>query len=177
MRHSRHQHPPTVLQISAMYPFRNGRPRRAKPTLETTPRIASAPHRGVAREDVTVTLDGVEQVLTVVRQERIHGSQAYWLCRCGSLRWHLYIRGSEIGCRVCLRLTYASQRTRNGAALRARKIRRKLGAAPLPAPLPPRPRNVWAAARYDRLVRELAVCEAAIAKRLGDMVEQKKRRT
>jgi hypothetical protein len=119
-------------------------------------------------------LDGIERTLTVVRQERIHGSQAYWLCNlCGSLRWHLYIRGREIACRKCLAggLTYTSQRTRHGAALRARKLRRRLGAAPSPlAPLPPRPRNVWAAARYDRLVRELALCETALASKLHAMV-------
>jgi len=136
------------------------------------------PDAGVAREDVTVTLDGVERVLTIVREERIHGSQGYWLCnRCGAARWHLYIRGSEIACRKCFSLTYASQRTRNGAALRARKIRRKLGAAPgLLAPLPPRPRNVWAARYYDKLVRELAACEGSLAQRLGAMVERRRKR-
>src|SRR5262249_37754597 len=136
-----------------------------------------APHRGVAREDVRVVVDGREQTLTVVRQDRIHGQEAYWCCnRCGALRWHLYIRDSQIGCRECLGLTYAVKTTRNTAALRARKIRRALGGAPgLLAPLPPRPRNVLAAARYDRLVRELAVCETAIAQKLGDMVGRRRK--
>src|SRR5262249_28147496 len=136
------------------------------------------PDAGRAREDVTVTLDGVEHVLTVVRQERIHGTQGYWCCnRCGRLCWHLYIRGSEIACRKCFSLTYASQRTRDGAALRARKIRRKLGASASPfGPLPPRPKNVWAAAYYDKLTRKLAICEAGIAARLGNMVERQRKR-
>lgn len=161
-----------------MFRFRNGRPRKAKATVEGTPRIASAPHRGLAREDVRVALNGVEHVLTVVRQERIHGSQAYWLCnRCGRMCWYLHIRGPEISCRKCLHLTYASQRTKHGAALRARKLRRKLGAAPgLLAPLPERPRNVWAAAYYDRLARELAVQEGVIAQRLGAIVERRRKK-
>jgi hypothetical protein len=93
------------------------------------------------------------------------------------LYWHLYVRGGEIACRACLGLVYASQRTRDGSVLRARKLRRKLGAAPgLLGELPPRPRNVWAAAYYDRLTRELAICEAAIAQRLGHMVERRRKR-
>src|SRR5215510_15079914 len=68
---------------------------------------ASAPHRGLAREEVVVLVDGIEQRLEIVRQERIHGQQAYWACpRCSELRWHLYARGNEIACRRCLRLSY-----------------------------------------------------------------------
>src|SRR5262245_9563067 len=161
-----------------MFHFANGRPRKPRPLVETTPRIASAPHRGVAREQVTVVLDGKEQTLTIVRQPRIHGQEAFWDCpHCGKLRWHLYVRDGEVACRVCLGLDYACRRTRNTAALRARKLRRKLGApASILGPLPPRPRNVWVAARYDRLVRELAICEAALAARLGDMVGRRRRR-
>ena len=139
---------------------------------------ASPPHRGLAREEVVVVVDGREQRLAIVRQDRIHGQEAYWLCpRCGSARMHLFLLNGEIGCRGCFHLSYAVQRTRNRAALRARKLRRKLGAAAsLFAPLPPRPRNVWAAARYDRLARELAICEAALAQRLRDMVGRRRKR-
>jgi hypothetical protein len=85
----------------------------------------------------------------------------------------LYAIGGEIACRECLGLTYKVKTMRNTAALRARKIRRKLGAALDPmSPLPPRPCNVWAAAYYDKLVRELGVCEAALASKLRDMVER-----
>lgn len=161
-----------------MYPFRSGPPRRPKPTLESVPRLLPPPSRGRARETVTVTLGGVEHRLEIIRQPRIHGTQGYWTCnRCGRLCWYLHIRGTEIACRKCFSLTYASQRTRHGAALRAAKIRRRLGAAPgLLGPLPPRPRNVWARAYHDKLVRKLAICEAAIAQRLGRMVERKRRR-
>ena len=114
----------------------------------------------------------------IVRQDRIHGQEAYWDCpRCGKLRWHLYLHNSEIACRECLGLTYRCNTTRNTAALRARKLRRRLGAAPgLLSPIPPRPRNVWAAARYDRLVRELAICEAVLAARLRAMVGRRRKR-
>jgi hypothetical protein len=126
-----------------MFPFANGRPPGPRRLVETTLRIASAPSIGVAREEARVVVDGVEQRLEIVRQERIHGRQAYWACpTCGKLRWHLYLRDSQIGCRICLGLTHFCNHTRNRAALRARKLRRKLGAAPgLLSALPSRPRH------------------------------------
>jgi len=33
--------------------------------------VPSPPHRGVAREEITVLVDGVPQTLEIVRQERI----------------------------------------------------------------------------------------------------------
>lgn len=174
---SSHKHRACGIDFG-MFPFGKGRPRRPKPIVETTPRIASAPHRGVAREEVRVVVDGVEQRLAIVRQDRIHGQEAFWECpTCARLRWHLYLLNGQIGCRVCLGLDYACRRTRNTVAIRAAKLRRRLGApAGLLSPLPPRPRNVWAAAYYDRLVRELAVCEAALAQRLGVLVGRRRKR-
>jgi hypothetical protein len=85
---------------------------------------------GVAREEVTLLVDGAPQTLEIVRQERIHGQEAYWVCpRCGELRWHLYVHNSEVACRVCLGLSYAC-RHHNAAAIRARKLRRRLGSLP-----------------------------------------------
>src|SRR5215469_11119701 len=112
-----------------------------KPTVENTTRIAPPSHRGLAREEVRVVVDGVPQTLEVVRQERIHGQEGYWSCpRCGELRWHLYVHNSEVACRVCLGLSYAC-RHHNAAAIRARKLRRKLGGSgKLLTALPPRPR-------------------------------------
>ena len=37
---------------------------------------ASPPHRGLAREEVVVVVDGREQRLAIVRQDRIHGQEA-----------------------------------------------------------------------------------------------------
>jgi len=136
-------------------------------------------------EAVTVVVGGIEQRLEIVRQERIHGLQGYWCCNlCGKLYWHLYVRSNQIGsnqivgCRKCLGLTYRVKTTRNTAAIRAAKLRRRLGAAPgLLGELPPRPRNVWAAQRYDKLVRELARCEGSLAQKLGDMVGRRRKRT
>jgi hypothetical protein len=138
----------------------------------------SAPHRGVAREEVRVVVDGREQQLAIVRQDRIHGQEAFWECpACGKLRWHLYLLGGQIGCRVCLGLDYPCRRTRNTAAIRAAKLRRRLGApVGLLSPLPPRPRNVWVAAYYDWLVREIAAAEAVITARLRDMVGRRRKR-
>ena len=148
-------------------------------TWEILPRAGpQPPSTGVAHEEVCVVIDGKEQTLEIVRQPRIRGQEAFWLCpRCGSARWHLYLLSGEVGCRECLNLSYAVRHTRNRAALRARKLRRKLGGLPgLLSPIPPRPRNVWAAARYDRLVRELAICEAVLAARLRAMVGRRRKR-
>src|SRR5262249_42087353 len=55
--------------------------------------------------------------------------------------------------------------------------RRKLGASEeLLAPLPPRPRQHMAAAKYDRLVAQLVVAEAVIAAQLRDIVVRVRRR-
>jgi hypothetical protein len=58
-----------------MFPFANGRPPGPRRLVETTLRIASAPSIGVAREEARVVVDGVEQRLEIVRQERIHGGK------------------------------------------------------------------------------------------------------
>src|SRR5262249_29254388 len=97
-----------------MFHFTNGWPRRPRATVENTPRVAQPPSTGVARETVTVRVDGVELELEIVRQERIHGQEGYWCCpRCGALRWHLYLHAGEIACRQCHGLSYACRHTLN----------------------------------------------------------------
>jgi hypothetical protein len=147
--------------------------------VENTQRVAAPPHRGVARETVTVVVDGVEQELEVVRQDRINGGQqAYWSCpRCGVLRSHLYVCDGALACRCCHGLDYRSRHVLHRALIRAAKLRRKLGAAPgLLAPLPPRPRR-WRRDYYARLIAELVAAEASIAARLRDTVKQVRRRS
>jgi len=160
-----------------MFPFRNGRPRRPRPTVETTPRVAPPPHRGPAREEVRVVVEGVEQELEIVRQDRIHGQEAFWLCpRCSKPRLHLYLHAGEIACRQCLGLSYACKHTRNTAALRARKLRRRLGGLPgLLSPIPPRPRH-WRRDYWARAIAELIVVENVLAARLADMVGRRRKR-
>src|SRR5215831_5044403 len=60
-------------------------PRR---TVESTQKVAAPPHAGLARETLTLSVDGVPQEVEVVRQERfLGGTQAYWCCpKCGALR-------------------------------------------------------------------------------------------
>ena len=160
-----------------MFPFGKGRPRKPRATVETTPRIASPPSRGVAREEVHVVVDGAPQELEIIRQERIHGQEAYWVCsRCGELRWHLYVRNSEIACRVCFGLSYACKRHHNAAVNRARKLRRRLGGLPgLLSPIPLRPRH-WRRDHYARVIAELVAVEATLAARLRDMVSRRRKR-
>jgi hypothetical protein len=161
-----------------MFPFGKGRPKRPRPTIETTPRIASPPHRGVAREAVRVVVDGVEQTLEIVRQERIHGTEAYWRCPgpCGELRWHLYLLNGVVACRECLGLIYSSDRTRNRAARRARRLRRKLGGLPSPlAPLPPRPKY-QRRDLYAQTIAQIIAAEGVLAARLGAMVGRRRKR-
>jgi hypothetical protein len=116
-------------------------------------------------------------VLEIVRQERIHGQEAFWRCsQCGVLRWHLYLRNGDVGCRECLGLSYACRHTRNRAALRARKLRRRLGGSPsLLAPLPKRPRH-WRRDYWARALSELAAAEAVLAARLSAMVGRRRKR-
>src|SRR5215831_291115 len=160
-----------------MFPFGKGRPHKPRPTVETMPRVAPPPHRGLAREEVVVVVDGREQRLEIIRQDRIRSQQGYWQCpRCGELRWHLYVHSGEIGCRVCLGLSYACKHTRNTAAIRARKLRRRLGGFPgLLSPIPPRPRH-WRRDYYARAIAELVAVEATLAARLRDMVGRRRKR-
>jgi|SRR5215472_1105967 len=151
----------------------------------STPKVASPPSAGLARESVTLRVGETEQTIEIVRQPRhLGGHQAYWLCpKCSALRSHLYVvqdgprDGALLCCRVCGKLSYRSQHVLHPALIRAAKLRRKLGAAPgLLAPLPLRPCNVWAAARYDRLTRELAAAEDVIAEMLGATIKALERR-
>src|SRR5262249_41986046 len=147
----------------------SGQPPTSKRSLENAPKVATPPHRGIARETITVVIDGTPQELEVVRQDRINGGQqAYWLCpRCGALRCHLYLHNGERARRCCHRLLdYRSRHVHHPAVLRAAKLRRKLGAAPgLLSALPPRPRP-WRRDYYARLIAELVAAEASIAARL-----------
>ena len=159
--------------------FGTGHQRTHKPLVETTQRVAAPPSTGLARETVTLLVDGVPQELEVVRQDRIHGQQAYWRCprRCAALRSHLYVVDGSLTCRVCGGLTYRSQHVLHPAVTWAAKLRRKLGATSgLLSPLPPRPQHNMQAARYDRLARELAAAEAVIAELLGATIKALERR-
>src|SRR5262249_56837951 len=163
--------PEPEYRFQQMFHFANGRPRRPRATIETTPRVAQPPSTGVACEEVRVVIDGKEQTLEIVRQPRIHGQEAFWLCpgRCASVRMHLYLLNGEIGCRECLNLSYAVRHTRNRAALRARKLRRKLGGLPgLLSPIPPRPRH-WRRDYYAPVIAELVAGEGTLAARLAAM--------
>jgi hypothetical protein len=141
------------------------------------PRVAPPPHRGLAREEVRVVVDGAEQVIEIVRQDRVRGQMAYWQCpTCGELRWHLYLLNGEIACRECLGLSYACKRPHNAVVIRARKLRRRLGGLPgLLSPLPPRPRH-WRRDYWARAIAELIAVENVLAARLGDMVGRKRKR-
>jgi hypothetical protein len=150
----------------------------SKSFVEDTQRVAAPPHAGLARETLTLLVDGVSQELEVVRQERhLGGTQAFWVCRCGALRSHLYVVHGVLQCRACGSLSYRSRRVqRYKAVLRAARLRRKLGAAPsLLAPVPPKPKY-WSRAYYARLVGELIAVEDVIAGMLGATVKALERR-
>src|SRR5262249_54919960 len=101
-------------------------PRR---TVESTQKVAAPPHAGLARETLTLSVDGVPQEVEVVRQERfLGGTQAYWCCpKCGALRSHLYVVAGELAGRLCHRLRSGSGRVSPMVA-RAARLRRRLGA-------------------------------------------------
>src|SRR5262245_13754838 len=159
--------------------FGAGPRRTRRPLVETTTRIAAPPHRGAARETITVRVDGVPAELEVIRQPRhFGGQQAFWVCKCGALRSHLYVHNGELVGRCCHpNIDYRSRHTLHPALIRAAKLRRKLGAAPgLLAPLPRKPRH-WRPDYYARLITELVAAEASIAARLHVTVGQVQRRS
>jgi hypothetical protein len=139
------------------------------------------PLTAFAREaTISILVNGKPETIDVVCDPRNYGGdgQKFFVCGCGRRVQHLYARPDEpLRCRRCAGLTYRSQLTKRRGLHRARDLRRKLGASEeLLAPLPPRPRNVWAAAHYDRLVAKLVAAEAVIAAQLHDMVVRVRRR-
>jgi hypothetical protein len=146
--------------------------------LETVPGVAAPRHAGLARETVTVVIDGVEQLVEIVRQPRhLGGTQGYWCCpQCSALRSHLYVLDGTLLCRVCGKLDYRSRHVLHPAVLRVAKLRKRLNAPPgLLSPLPRKPPR-WRWAYWARMVAELAVLEAALAAQLHATVLAVERR-
>ena len=138
-------------------------------------RLARLPLTAFARETtVRVVVNGKPETLDVVSDARNYGGdgQQFFLCpACSRKVQHLYLRDERLACRRCAGLTYRSQHTKRRGLHRARDLRRKLGASEeLLVPLPLRPRQHMAAAKYDRLVAQLVAAEAVIAAQLHDMV-------
>src|SRR5262249_43810179 len=106
---------------------------------------------------LALTIDGgFEQAVRLARRTGTLGGQVvlFHCPRCESRRWHLYLGGGAVACRGCLGLRYASRHTWWAPSLvRARRLRRRLGADLMPfSLLPPRaPRRGWAALMYDRI--------------------------
>jgi hypothetical protein len=152
--------------------------------VEDTQRVAAPPARALdgslARETVVLVIGGVSTPIEVERQARPRGGcQGYWRCpHCDRRCCALFIVQNAPACRRCLHLGYRSRsRQHHAAVLRVAKLRKKLGAGPsLLSKLPPRPKHNGQAARYDRLVRELAEQEAIVAGMLGGIVHALKRR-
>jgi hypothetical protein len=144
--------------------------------VDAVQKVGAPPPRGLARETVTLLVDGVPQEIEVVRQDRIHGQQAYWRCaQCSALRSHLYVVDGALACRVCHRLDYRSRHTLH-LPLRVARLRKRLGALPsVLAPLPQRPPR-WRPDYWARAIAELAVLEAALAARLHATVQAVERR-
>jgi len=141
------------------------------------------PLTAFAREaTISILVNGKPETIDVVCDPRNYGGdgQRFFLCPvCSRKVQHLYLprEGEQLTCRRCAGLTYRSQLTKRRGLHRARDLRRKLGASEeLLAPLPPRPRQHMAAAKYDRLVAQLLAAEAVIAAQLRDMVARVRRR-
>ena len=139
--------------------------------------VAAPLHRGLAREAVRVVVDGVEQVVEVVRQERhLGGQQGYWVCpRCAELRSHLFVLNGSLCCRVCGKLSHRSRHVPRAVA-RAAKLRHRLGGVPgLLSPLPRKPRH-WSPVYYRRLIAELIEAEKVLAALLGGTIRALEKR-
>ena len=163
-----------------------GKPRKPRPLVDSSARIcvydvrgvATAPLMALAREAVTVVINGAEMVIDVVRDARfLGGGQRYFLCPdCSRKVWHLYVRDERLACRKCAGLDYASKHTRRQGLNRVRNLRRKLGATPNPlAPVPPRP-PYWRRDHWARAITQLALAETVLAAQLHAMVPRVRRR-
>ena len=187
----RRQQRATYFDMSRPVSFGKGRPRKPRPTVETTPRIfigdiARALFTPRPREaTVCVVVNGKPEVLDVVFEDRNYGGrgQPYFLCgTCSRKCQHLYLRddprdGRRLTCRRCSSgVTYASRCTRRRGINRVRRLREKIGALPSPLmPIPERPRHV----RRDywtRAIARIAAAETLVAAELHDMLVRARRR-
>ena len=169
--------------------FGKGRPRKPRPTVETTPRIGVRDLPRAARSlstvsrasgtSVRVVVNGKPEALDVVCDPRNYGGdgQRFFPCpTCSRKVQHLYLRDERLACRRCADLTYRSQLTKRRGLHRARDLRRKLGAVPgLLGPLPVRPKH-WRQDYWARSIAQLVTAEAVKAAQLRDMVVRVRRR-
>jgi hypothetical protein len=107
---------------------------------------------------------GRAAVVRVVWEDgQLGGVRPWFRCACGSRRRFLHVQSGRVACRECLGLVYRSRCYRWASARllqRVSRLRRRLGAAEvLFGEIPPRPWHHWPAKRYDRLVREIEICE------------------
>ena len=159
----------------------NGPPRTRRRMIDAAQRIGSPPARSplgdLAREQLVVSVGGVEQLVEVERQERPRGgAQGYWRCPvCDRRCCALFVVGGALCCRKCGSLDYRSRHVLHPAVLKAAKLRRKLGAAPgVLSRIPPRPPH-WRSDYWARSLRELAAQEAIVADLVNATVRAAKR--
>jgi hypothetical protein len=111
-----------------------------------------------------VVLDVAGSKITVpIAWEPVHygGARPWFRCpRCSARRRFLRVRDDRLGCVPCLNLVYRSRvvRWKTSRSLhRVRRLRARLGLDPRPlTPLPLHPVRIKG---YDRLTRELELCE------------------
>jgi hypothetical protein len=94
------------------------------------------------------------------------GNLCFFLCpACRQRRWHLYLSGTRLACRRCLRLDYQSRHVARPATLRAAKLRERLVAD--------RP---IAGVRRRRMIERLEELEAKMHRDLAVTVRAAERR-
>jgi hypothetical protein len=116
---------------------------------------------------VTLTIGGVGKVMVSLAWElttgHCVGARPWFTCPiCSARRRFLHLQGNRLGCRECFRLAYRSRTVRWASSRplrRAMRLRARLGAAGLFTPFPACPRWNWAGKQYDRITREIELCE------------------
>jgi hypothetical protein len=115
------------------------------------------------------------------RQYRSYG-QPLFICPsagCERRCAHLYAMAGELTCRHCLKprgVDYRSRHVRSPDLLRVARLRRRIGADVHPfGSVPPRPRGRGRAA-YNKIIAELAACEARVLGVLSNINEAIARR-
>jgi hypothetical protein len=152
----------------------SGPPRSSRQTIEDLPRInvreLCRQAGSLPSERLVLKIGGVEHVIRLhVRPGELGGTivQGAFCPRCNACRLHLYVRGGVIGCRDkgCLDLGWSRHWERGVSVMSLiRRARRKLNADLMPlSPLPARPfYGGRAAARHDKLVREIIRLESEL---------------
>jgi hypothetical protein len=121
---------------------------------------------GANASRVVLNIGNIGVVSIAIDWEAVNYGNArpWWKCpSCSARRRFLRVKDGRVGCTGCFGLSYRSRYDHwapSRPLRRAVKLRQQLGANTLPfSALPPPPRQYMALAWYNRIAKEIALCE------------------